>query len=194
MFRILFITVFGITIGLFLPITISLGTIQNVILTVLLFSVGLSIGKMNICDLLKKGLKLIWIPLFSLIGSCLAVSLYSLISGANVKELLLIGGAMGFYSLPAMMVSSQLSVSVGTTVLITNMLREAITIFLSPLVSKLFGKYSIIGLGGATTSDTTLAIMKEVGGGEIIPIALLNGLLLTIFVPLVTSLLLYIIF
>lgn len=192
MYRIIIVSVLGILMGLFLPDTIILGNTQNIILFVLLFSVGMSIGSMKIMDLLEKSLKLIWIPLFSIVGSCLAMLVYSLISGTNVRELMLVGSAMGFYSLPAIIVSSQLGVTLGTTVLITNMFREIITIFLSPVIGRLFGKYSIIGLGGATTSDTSLAVMKEVGGNEIVPIALINGLLLTIFVPLITSLILYI--
>jgi uncharacterized membrane protein YbjE (DUF340 family) len=178
-------------VGLFLPNGISVGSAFTTVLPALLFSVGLSIGNYDIIDLLKKNKKNILIPIFSIFGSCLAGLVYAYLSGGSLKEMLLNGSAMGFYSLPAIIVTNQISVLAGTFLLITNMLREAITILLAPFIVKVFGKHSIIAVGGATTMDVSLSMIKEVAGSEYVPIAILNGLVLTIGVPFIITFLLY---
>jgi uncharacterized membrane protein YbjE (DUF340 family) len=191
MYRLIIACIFGIILGLCLPNGYSVDSAFTIILPILLFSVGLSLGKYDIIGLVKKNKMLSLVPVFSIIGSSLASLLFAVVTGANYKEMLLNGAAMGFYSLPAIMVTNQISTLAGTMLLITNMIREAITILLAPMISKFFGKYSIIAVGGATTMDVSLSMIKEVAGAEYVPIAILNGLVLTIGVPFIISLILY---
>lgn len=154
-----------------------------------MFSVGLSLGNIDILELVKKNGRFLLLPLLSLAGSGIFSLGYAVLIDKNLKATLLAGSAMGFYSLPAIMTSTQFSVTAGTLLLITNMIRESVTILLAPLIVKTFGKQSIIAVGGATTMDVSLAMVKEVAGDEYVPIAVLNGLVLTIGVPFVTTLL-----
>jgi uncharacterized membrane protein YbjE (DUF340 family) len=191
MYRLIISCVLGVIIGLLLPNTINIAYAFTIILPLLLFSVGMSLGAIEIQKLLKNCRSHILFPLFSLTGSLIIGILYSVITGQNLKEIALAAGAMGFYSLPAIMVSTQLGAATGTLVLLTNMLREALTIILAPAIVKLFGKQSLIAVGGATTMDVTIGMIKEVAGDSYVPIALINGLVLTLIVPFVISILLY---
>ena len=188
MTRLIVACLLGLLIGLFLPGNLNINLMFSLILPILLFSVGVSLGNINIMNLVTNNRKFLLLPIFSLIGSIVFSVIYALIMKNGIKETVLVGNAMGFYSLPAIMVSTQIGVVAGTTLLITNMIREAITILLAPLITKIFGKYSIIAVGGATTMDVSLAMIKEVGGSELVPLAILNGLVLTLGVPFITSL------
>ena len=188
MTRLIVACLLGLLIGLFLPGNLNINLMFSLILPILLFNVGVSLGNINIMNLVTNNRKFLLLPIFSLIGSIVFSVIYALIMKNGIKETVLVGSAMGFYSLPAIMVSTQIGVVAGTTLLITNMIREAITILLAPLITKIFGKYSIIAVGGATTMDVSLVMIKEVGGSELVPLAILNGLVLTLGVPFITSL------
>lgn len=187
MIRLVLACLGGFIIGFFVPIGINIDWVFSLILPPLLFSVGLSLGNLNILKL-EANRKFIMFPVFSFLGSLVFSLLLGIFMRGNIKEFVLTGSSMGFYSLPAIMVSTKLGVIAGTFLLVTNMLREAITILLAPLIVKLFGKYSIIAVGGATTMDVSLAMIKEVAGEEFVPVAILNGLILTLSVPFIISL------
>lgn len=190
MIRLMAACLLGLLLGFFLPSGLNVNLLFLFILPALLFSVGLSLGNIDMFNLFLKNKKYILLPLFSLVGSCVFSILYAVIRGNGIMETLLAGSAMGFSSLPAVLVTSKISVASGTLVLITNMLRESFTILLAPLILRVFGKNSLVAMGGATTMDVSLAVIKEAGGEEIVPIALLNGLILTLGVPFFISLML----
>lgn len=190
MIRLVIACLLGLLIGIFLPTNLNISWVFSLVLPVLLFSVGLSLGNFDIANLILRDKKYLLLPVFSFLGSCVFSGLFAVIKGGGVRETLLAGSAMGFYSLPAIMVSSKIGVVAGSLVLITNMLREAMTILLAPIIVRVFGKQSIVAVGGATTMDVSLAIIKEAGGESMVPIAVLNGLILTLGIPFVTSLLL----
>lgn len=188
MTRLIITCLLGLGIGLFLPETIKIDGLFSLVLPILLFSVGLSLGNINIIHLVRTNRRFLLLPVLSFLGSCVLVILYALIFSRDLKGTLLAGSAMGFYSLPAILVSTKYSVLAGSLVLLTNMIRESITIVFAPMIVRLFGKQSIVAVGGATTMDVSLAMIKEVAGNEYVPIAILNGLLLTIGVPFITTL------
>lgn len=188
MIRLIIACLFGLIVGLLLPANLNIDTAFSIILPVLLFSVGLSLGNIDLVSLVRNNKRFLILPILSLTGSCVFSLIYASLRGVGLKETLLAGSAMGFYSLPAIMVSTKFGALAGTLLLITNMIREAIVILLAPLLVRLFGKQSMVAVGGATTMDVSLAMIKEVAGDEYVPIAVLNGLVLTIGVPFMTSL------
>lgn len=188
MTRLIVACILGIFAGLVLPDTIEINNLFTIILPILLFSVGMSLGNIDILGVVKANKKFLILPILSLLGSCLLSLIYALLLNRGIKESLLAGSAMGFYSLPAILVSTKYSVVAGTLVLLTNMIRESLTILFAPLIVRFFGKQAIVAVGGATTMDVSLAMIKEVCGSEYVPIAVLNGLLLTLGVPFLTSL------
>lgn len=184
--RLVIACLLGLLIGRFVPGSWTVDSAFGYVLPVLLFSVGVSLGNVDLRKLVAKNRWLWLLPVFSLVGSGVFSTAYALLVGKEVGEKVLAGSAMGYYSLPAVMVSAQVGVAAGTVLLITNMLREALTIVLAPVVIKLFGKHALVAVGGATTMDVSLAIIKEAGGEEMVPVAIVNGLVLTLGVPLVT--------
>lgn len=187
MIRLILACISGIIVSLCLPISLNTDPILSVLLPFLLLSVGISLGSVRTAELFRIDRKFVYFPIASLVGSVTASMIYARFVHAGAKEIVLAGGAMGFYSLPAVMVSAKLGSSAGILLLSANMLREFLTIMLSPLIVKVFGKPSIVAMGGATTMDVSLAAIKETAGKEYVPLAILNGLILTIGVPFVTS-------
>lgn len=192
MYRLIIACIIGIIIGVFLPVSLSVDNLFSVILPVLLFSVGFSISEYDIKKIYRKNKRFLLLPIASLLGSLLIAVLYTIIFDRDMQVTLANAGAMGFYSLPAIMLTNSISVIAATMLLLTNMLREIFVILLAPLLVKIFGRYSVIAIGGATTMDVSLPVIKETGGEDLIPVAILNGLVLTIVVPFVISLILYI--
>jgi len=59
-----------------------------------------------------------------------------------------------------------------------------------PLVSRRIPKEAAVTMGGATTMDTTLAVMTKFGGREITVVAFVHGFVLTAVVPFILPLIL----
>jgi len=188
MIRLTIACLVGLMVGLFLPENLNIDFIFPMILPVLLFSVGLSMGNIDLAGSIRNNKRFLFFPILSLVGSCVFSLIYATLKGFEAKEIMLAGSAMGFYSLPAIMVSTKFGALAGTLLLVTNMFREAAVILLAPILTRLFGKQSIIAVGGATTMDVSLAVIKETAGDEYVPIAIINGLVLTIGVPFIISL------
>jgi uncharacterized membrane protein YbjE (DUF340 family) len=187
MFRLIISCVLGIIVGIFLPEKINTAPIFTISLPILILSVGISLGNINLRELVRQNKKLILFPLISLSGSIIFSVLFAVLFGFEIQAALLTAGAMGFYSVPTVMVSAQLGAIPGTLVLVSNMLRESITILTAPILKRFLGSEAIIAVGGSTTMDTSLAMIKEVGGNKLVPIAILNGLILSLGVPLLTG-------
>jgi uncharacterized membrane protein YbjE (DUF340 family) len=78
------------------------------------------------------------------------------------------------------------------TALLSNILREIITLLATPILVLYFGKLAGIASGGATSMDTTLPVITRYSGKEWSIIAVFSGVVLTILVPfLVTFILKY---
>jgi uncharacterized membrane protein YbjE (DUF340 family) len=193
MYRLIVSCVLGIIIGLIIPTNINLDVYFKIILPILLLSVGLSLGDFNLKEEIQKGRKYLLFPLVSLVGSILGGLIYSILFRADIGQSLIAAGSMGFYSLPAIMASAQLGTVAGTVVLVVNMFREAIVILFAPVINRLFGNKALIAIGGATTVDVSLSVIKETAGINYIPLSIINGAVLTILVPFIVSVILYLI-
>lgn len=173
----------------------NLDTYFQIILPILLFSVGCSLGDFDIRQELVNGRRHrhLLFPIVSILGSIAGGIIYTLIFRAELGQSVLAAGSMGFYSLPAIMVSGQLGTVAGTLVLVVNMLREVVTILFAPVIKRFFGNNSLVAVGGATTMDVSLSVIKETVGSDYVPLSIINGVILTITVPFVVSFILYII-
>jgi uncharacterized membrane protein YbjE (DUF340 family) len=69
-------------------------------------------------------------------------------------------------------------------------MREIITLLAAPLFAIYFGKIAPISSGGATSMDTTLPIISKVSGKEYAMVSLFHGIVLTILVPFLVTLVL----
>jgi len=185
----------GLLLAMFslLPDFILQNDFSTYILYILMFFVGISIGiDKNVWKVLKGAkFKILLVPLSVIVGTLLGVGIASFfIADVNLKESLAVGAGFGYYSLSSIFIT-QLSGSVlGVIALLSNILREVITLLATPWLLKYFGKLAPIASGGATAMDTTLPIITKFVGKEYAIIAIFSGIVLTILVPFIVTLIL----
>jgi len=186
--KILLAVGFGILFGLFIfPVSLAtyMGTFISVGLCILLFFVGIDIGRQeNIIKKIKElGLKVLLVPLMVAVGSIVGAIFGGTMLGLPLNEAGAIGSGFGWYSLSAIELAKH-SAQLGTLAFITNVMREIIAIITIPLVAKYIGKLESIAPGGATAMDTTLPIISKATDGNIAVISFITGVSLSLLVPI----------
>jgi len=135
--------------------------------------------------LLHAKLRVILVPLGTIMGTLLGVTVVALVwQGISFKEAAAVGSGFGYYSLSSILIGKMWSESLGIVALIANISREIITLLLAPIMVKWFGKLAPISSGGATSMDTTLPIITRYSGHEYAIISIFHGTVLTILVPI----------
>ena len=109
------------------------------------------------------------------------------ISNISSREGVAIASGMGYYSLSSILLSKLSGEQVGAMALIANLFREVSTILLFPIIAKAFGRFGGIASGGATSMDTTLPLIVRYSGKEMAVVAIYTGLVITMLVPLLIS-------
>jgi len=182
----------GILVGLFslLPKFLLDPRLSNYALYILMFFVGISIGSgKSIWKVIKKAkFKILLVPITVIMGTFLGVAVVSIfLPEINLRESLAVGSGFGYYSLSSIFINRLHGEVLGVIALISNILRETITLLLTPLMLKHFGKLAPIASGGATSMDTTLPIITKFSGKEYAIISVFNGTVLTILVPFLVT-------
>lgn len=176
----------------FIPLDTDLGKYA---LYLLMFLVGISIGadSKSLLTIKKQGLRLLLLPLATVLGTFAGVLLITnLLPGVSILEGLAVGAGFGYYSLSSIIISELHSEALGVTALLSNIIREIITLLLAPLMVIVFSKLGPVAAAGATSMDTTLPIITATSGKEFAIIALAHGIILTIMVPLLVTFILWI--
>jgi len=178
----------GILLGL-IPNLSKIASFANLsiyALYLLMFLVGIGVGSNSGAWKIIKTLnvKIFLLPISIVIGTLLTVGLLSfVIPGINLKECLLVGSGLGYYSLSSIFITQLYGETLGVLALLTNIFRESLTLLFTPMFAKHFGKLSPIASGGVTSMDTTLPIITRTIGKEYALISVFNGVVLTILVP-----------
>ena len=81
----------------------------------------------------------------------------------------------------------QLATELGTIALLTNIFREMMALLGTPIIKKYFGKLAPISAAGVNSMDVLLPSITRYSGKEMIPIAILHGILIDIIVPVFVS-------
>lgn len=154
-----------------------------VVLYLFLFCIGLQLRYNNIPI---KALLLNKLGLFTalvVIGSSLIGGLLAafLLNWPWAQGMALASG-FGWYSLSGILVGSALGPMMASISLLAEVIRELLAFLLIPLV--MYKKPFVgIGYGGATTLDFTLPLIQRYGGIQYVPIAIANGFILTLAMP-----------
>lgn len=185
----------GVILGLFhfLPDVMVNNDFSKYALYVLMFLVGISVGrdKSSWKAIKQYKFKIFLVPVCVIIGSLLGSLLISfLFSDLKIKEAMAVGAGFGYYSLSSIFITEISGYTLGVIALLSNILREIITLLASPLFAKYFGKLAPIASGGATSMDTTLPIIVKSSGKEYAMISVFNGIVLTILVPFFVTIIL----
>ena len=169
--------------------------LDEILLTALAFMVfvaGVEIGGnrhiiKKICN--PKGFALMAaIPTAVVIGSLVGGGIAGTLTGMKVEDAVLVSAGLGWYSLSSVVISTMNSVEIGTISFLTNVLRETLSFALIPLIAR-YNKIMSIGIGGASTMDSTLPVIIKYTDLHTGILGFVNGLALTLLVPFLLSVL-----
>lgn len=178
----------GLVLGLnrFVPSFFIENDMTMYILYALMFFVGIGIGSdTKAFKVIKETkIKIILVPICVIVGSLLGAGAVSfLFSEMNPREAMAVGAGFGYYSLSSIFITKISGEFLGTVALLSNIMRELITLVATPIFVKYFGSLAGIASGGATSMDSTLPIITEYTGKEWGIISIFSGIVLTIIVP-----------
>jgi uncharacterized membrane protein YbjE (DUF340 family) len=184
--------VLGVLAGLLnlLPSWLNPDDYSTYVLYLLMFMVGIGIGadKKALKTLSAFNLHILLVPVSTIIGTLLGVTVvYFFISGFLWNELLAVGAGFGYYSLSSVIITDMHSPELGVIALLSNVMREVITLLFAPVFVRLFGNLSPISAGGATSMDTTLPVISKISGKDFALVSLFHGIVLTIIVPFLVA-------
>ena len=184
--------VLGIIVGLchFVPQDFLDSDVSYYALCALMFCVGISIG----CDtsvlksFRKVNPRLMFLPVMTIVGTLAGCAAASLVLGhRQFTDCLAIGSGFGYYSLSSIFITEYRGAELGTIALLANIIREMITLLLTPLLAKWFGPLAPISSGGATTMDTTLPIITQTVGQRYVALSIYHGFVTDFTVPFVVT-------
>lgn len=193
---IVILTFFALVFGLFCGLSRTESEIirfisknSDMILYILMFSVGISIGMHN--GILKKirqyHLKILIIPLGITAGSILGGLLCSLILKLPLNQGAAVASGMGWYSLAGVTISRLGGAELGSIAFMSNLMREFFSFFLIPIIAAKLNYCTCIAPAAATSEDTTLPVLLKYTDEETVVLSVLNGMLCSFFVPILIT-------
>lgn len=159
-------------------------------LDVMIFIAGIEIGSnrgilKRICNL-HSALLALAIPLAVACGSICGALLLGHIAGLSAYDSLLVGGGLGWYSFSSVVISAMYSTEIGTVAFLANMMREISGFFLIPLLVRVH-KFLALAPSGAATMDSGLPVVIKYNNLHVGMYSFINGLVLTLIVPVLIS-------
>lgn len=175
----------------FIPDTAK-SIIENLItisLSITLFFVGISIGsnKHLFKDLKKTGLKVLILPLGTIIGSLIGGVITGIILKQSHALSLAIASGLGWYSISSVILLPVTGAEGATIAFIANVMREMLTFLLVPFIAKKVSPYCAISIGGATTMDVTLPIIARSTNEYYALISFIHGGIISLLVPFLVN-------
>lgn len=159
-------------------------------LDVMIFIAGIEIGSnrgilKRICNV-HSALLALAIPLAVSCGSICGALLLGHIAGLSAYDSLLVGGGLGWYSFSSVVISAMYSTEIGTVAFLANMMREISGFFLIPLLVRVH-KFLALAPSGAATMDSGLPVVIKYTNLHVGMYSFINGLVLTLIVPVLIS-------
>lgn len=182
----------GLLLGIFrwLPPQLLNNNISFYVLCLLMFTVGISIGNEPTTFRQFRNLnpRLIFLPLTTIVGTWLGIILVSFfLKNRSLADCLAVGSGFGYYSLSSILITQYKGVELGTIALLSNIMREIITLLFAPLLVRYFGKLAPISAGGATTMDTTFPIILRNSGKDYAIASIYHGFIVDFTVPFLVT-------
>lgn len=159
-------------------------------LCALMFCVGLSIGNdsQTIKNFRSLNPRLVMLPIMTIVGTLAGTALASIVvPNRSIAECMAVGSGFGYYSLSSIFITEYKGAELGTIALLSNIMREIITLVAAPVLVKIFGNLAPISSGGATTMDTTLPIITRYSGQEFVVLSIFHGFVVDFSVPFLVT-------
>lgn len=172
------------------PESIIDGDLTFYALCALLLCVGIGIGSdRNIVTKFKSlDVRMALLPLGTALGTFAGSLVVSFIlSGRSPLDCLAVGSGFGYYSLSSIFITEYKGAELGTIALLTNIIREMVTLLLSPVLAKVFGPLAPISSGGVTSMDTTLPIIMASSGEQYSAVSIFHGFILDFSIPFLVT-------
>lgn len=184
--------ILGIAAGLsgMVPESIIDGDLTFYALCALLLCVGIGIGSdRNIVTKFKSlDVRMALLPLGTALGTFAGSLVVSFIlSGRSPLDCLAVGSGFGYYSLSSIFITEYKGAELGTIALLANIIREMVTLLLSPGLAKVFGPLAPISSGGVTSMDTTLPIIMASSGEQYSAVSIFHGFILDFSIPFLVT-------
>lgn len=189
----------GIVCGHFLPqgIVQYCTELPHWFLYALIMQVGFNLGANTNLAMLVRSLRFtdLLYPVFTIAGSLAFTAMASvLLSSWTVRDCMAVGSGFAYYSLSSILIAQLKEASVGLDVasqlgaiaLLSNMMREMFALMGVPFFAR-FGSFAPISVAGITSMDVCLPLITRYSGKEMVPIAILHGLVLEVSVPILVT-------
>ena len=162
---------------------------KDLVLYLLMFSVGMSIGlhKGIIKKIKEYHVKILIIPAGIIVGTLLGGVLLSMVTKYNVGESTSVVSGLGWYSLSGILMTEAGNPIGGTISFLSNVFREVLTFLLVPVLA---GRnvYTAIAPAGATAMDTTLPLLSKYTDSKTAILAFVSGVICTLAMPVLVPL------
>jgi len=183
----------GLLVGVFrwLPAELQYSNASFYVLCLLMFSVGFSIGNdpQSFHHFKTLNLRLAFLPLMTIVGTWIGVIVVGLLMrNRSLTDCLAVGSGFGYYSLSSILITQYKGVELGTIALLSNIMREVMTLLFAPFILKYFGKLAPISAGGATTMDTTFPVIVHNSGPDYAIVSIYHGFIVDFSVPFLVTL------
>lgn len=189
----------GCLVGMAGDFSFDTHTVSMYILYALMLQVGLSIGSnKNLKEIIACiRPKMLIIPLGTIAGTLLFSATASLLlSQWSVFDCMAVGSGFAYYSLSSILITQfktpsiglQLATELGTIALLANIFREMMALLGTPVIQKYFGRLAPISAAGVNSMDVVLPVITRYSGKDMIPVAILHGILIDMSVPFFVSL------
>lgn len=166
-----------------------LADVSFITLCALMACVGFSVGHdpdtLARFRALNPGLALL--PLCTIVGTLAGCAAASLLTPHSAAEGMAVGAGFGYYSLSSILITGSKGAALGTVALISNIIREIITLLCAPLLARWFGTLAPIAAGGATTADTTLPVIIRSSGNDMAVVSIYHGFVVDFSVPFLVT-------
>lgn len=161
----------------------------NLILYILMFFIGISIGmQKDIFSKIKEyHVKIFIIPIGTIVGSFLGGIVCSLILKIPIGYGTAITSGLGWYSLAGVTISSLVNAQLGSIAFLSNLMREMVSFIIIPFLAVNFNYFTCIAPAGATSEDTTLPIILKYTNEETVVMSVFNGIICSLMVPVLIS-------
>lgn len=162
----------------------------DIVLYILMFTVGISIGMQRgiFSKIREYHLKIFIIPAGIIAGSLLGGVICALMLNMPIGYGAAIASGLGWYSLSGVTISSMASAELGSIAFISNLMREMFSFIVIPIIATRLNYYTCIAPAGATSEDTTLPVMLKYTNEETVVLSVFNGVICSMMVPILISL------
>lgn len=190
----------GIFIGTFVDegFAAKCGEIPPYLLYLLVIQVGINLGANADLGSMYRSINFtsVLLPLFTIGGTLLFTAGAALmIDSMKMNDCMAIGSGFAYYSLSSLLIVQlkeasdgiEIATQLGAIALLANITREMLALFGAPLYASFFGKYAPVSVAGINSMDVCLPVISRYSGQNVVPMAIIHGIVLELSVPLLIS-------